>query len=82
MVLYRTASRNDSNPLFVATGRCGFCVSIREMISLAPWLLALSLAFYLAIVFAIWKVFQIGRDVSEIKRMLRDDIATRMREPG
>jgi hypothetical protein len=31
---------------------------------------ALTLGFYSAVVFAIWKLFQIGRDVSEIKKML------------
>ena len=31
---------------------------------------ALTLGFYSAVAFTIWKVFQIGREVSEIKRLL------------
>jgi hypothetical protein len=34
-------------------------------------LAALTLGFYSAIVFGIWKIFQIARDVAEIKRILR-----------
>ena len=33
---------------------------------------AVTLAFYSAIVFGIWKIFQIGRDVAEIKAVLRE----------
>ena len=33
---------------------------------------ALTLGFYSAVAFAIWRLFQIGREVSEIKRLLMD----------
>jgi hypothetical protein len=33
---------------------------------------ALTLGFYSAVVFAIWRLFQIGREISEIKKRLMD----------
>jgi hypothetical protein len=32
----------------------------------------LTLGFYSAVGFAIWRLFQIGRDVSEVKKILMD----------
>jgi hypothetical protein len=33
---------------------------------------ALTLGFYSAVIFAIWKIFQIGREISEIRKLLTD----------
>jgi hypothetical protein len=42
---------------------------------------AVSLGFYSAVAFAIWKLFQIGRDVSAIKKMLSDITQSQWRHP-
>lgn len=42
------------------------------MLQMVAFYWVLTLGFYSAVAFAIWKLFQIGREVSEVKQILMD----------